>query len=275
MAGRLHRFSRLGLIALTLSLPSTAMAQVDVPDPCNLTPGQVGCDVGGDGGGEPTTDPPYSFTPWRFVGACDFTDFLQFVRERVYRDGRPNETERVCVDPGEAEDEVWDDLEDAVEALSDARWEASPDNAVGPGLTGLETWLWYSGETRVGPLFVTWTDAGTGVVFEAEGRAWTGEMSWDAGDGTTVASEVGAFDEALGAGGSLEEPAGTHVYETSARHAGFEGGYPVEMSLLWVGEWRYRVAGDAWSGWLPMANTSLDTFAGTYDVWQVRGVLTG
>jgi hypothetical protein len=219
---------------------------------------------------------PYYYTPWRLVGACDWSGLLEFRREQRWTDGSGRvEVEIVCVDPGGGEPVVWGVLVEEIEALSDARWESNPDNAVSPGLTGLETWLWYSGETTIGPIEVSWSDPTVGVVFEVEGRAWTATLRWVTGDGGDVSTRAEGFGEAAAVGGSVDDPAGRYVYETSAADAGFEGGYPVEMSLGWVGEWRTRTVGGSWGPWQPMTNTYLDVFTGSYDVWQIRSVLTG
>jgi len=277
VADRIHHPRIVGFLAvLVWALTTVSPAAADPP--CDLFDDIARCEGGGGGGGgEPDpSEPPYYFEPWVYRGVCDWSDALLYERLKIWTDGSGLvEVERVCVDPGEGEDEAWDELVEAIEALSDPRWESSPDNAIGPGLTGLDTWLWYSGQTQIGPVDATWADPVVGVVFEVQGRAWSGELAWSPGTGDVIDRSVTTFEEAAEAGGSKADPVETYMYEVSAADAGHEGGYPVEMSILWVGEWRTRVVGGVWSAWSPMPNTYLDTFNGTYDVWQIRGVLTG
>ncbi|MFP4555005.1 MAG: hypothetical protein ACLFRT_14250, partial [Actinomycetota bacterium] len=72
----------------------------------------------------------------------------------------------------------------AVRALPDPSWESDPDGDVGLGLTGLETWLWYSNPTQVGPIEAIWVEPVTGIEFGVRGRGWTESISWNTGEAT-------------------------------------------------------------------------------------------
>ncbi len=174
----------------------------------------------------------------------------------------------VCSDLPEGD--VWSDLVEDIEALPPPVWESSPPE---PGITGLETWLWHSGTTIAGPVSVSYTDGTTGRSFTLEGRAWVGTIVWDTGDGATVRSD--ALDHAAGAsvGGSEPEPAATHTYETSSTDAGLTSGYPVTLTIAWVGEWRWREGSGPWQPWQPMLSTVDVTTADQFEVVQIVGSL--
>ncbi|MEX1281495.1 MAG: hypothetical protein AB1Z55_12335 [Acidimicrobiia bacterium] len=177
-------------------------------------------------------------------------------RDRIYQ--------LVCSDL--PDENLWDELVEAIEALPPPVWESSPPE---PGITGLETWLWHSGITTAGPVTVTWTDGTSGRTFTLEGRAWVGTIEWDTGDGTTVRAD--ATDHAAGrsVGGSEGEPAARHTYETSSVEAGRAAGYPVSLTITWVGEWRWRDGSGPWQSWQPMLSTADVSTADLFEVVQI------
>ena len=57
--------------------------------------------------------------------------------------------------------------------------------------------------------------------------------------------------------------------------AGHPDGYPVSVTLEWVGESRIRPPGAAWFTWTPIANTLTETGEDGYPVVEVRSALSG
>ncbi len=170
----------------------------------------------------------------------------------------------VCSDLPEPS--VWDELASAIEALPPPVWEASPPE---PGITGLETWLWHSGNTDAGPISVSYTDGVTGRSFTLEGRAWVGTITWETGDGETVRVDALSHASGLTIGGTEEQPAATHTYETSSAEAGESAGYTVALDLTWVGEWRWREGSGPWTAYQPMLSTATASNTGQYEVVQI------
>jgi len=229
----------------------------------------------GGGPGEPPEEPDYYYTAWEFVGLCDWTETLQFRRFKIYTDGEtPTETEYVCTDPTPGKEAAWDAVEAAIAALVDPQWTANPDGAIAAGLTGLEAWLWYPNTTQVGPIGVQWTDPITGVTSAIEGRGWVGALTWNAAE---AEYQVNAASFGAGGliGGSEESPPARHRYHTASGEAGYSNGYPVSVTLLWVGETRIRPPGAPWFGWNPIPNTLTEVATDLYPVVEVRSRLSG
>lgn len=227
----------------------------------------------GGGPGDPGDDPDYYYTQWQFLGACDWTGALHFRRYRIYTDGvTPTETQDICIELDPGIEAAWD--ADAIAALADPVWSANPDGTTSSGLTGLETWLWYQNPTRVGPIGVTWTDPVTGITSAVEGRCWVGTLTWGVGEGRYAVS-AGSFGAGASIGGSEAQPVATHVYDTTSTAAGFGEGYPVSVTLLWVGETRIRPPGAPWFTWTQIGNTLTNTATDLYKVVEVRASLSG
>ncbi len=262
-------------IGLVFGLVTPALAD---HEECYYDPavGALVC-PGHDGGGpgDPGDDPGHYYTEWQFLGTCDWADLLQFRRYMIYTDGvTPTETEDICINPNPGTDEVWDAVAEAIAALADPVWSANPDGTTSTGLTGLETWLWYQNPTQVGPIGVIWTDPVTGITSAVEGRGWVGTLTWGVGEGENAVS-AGSFDAGASIGGSEAQPAATHVYNTTSTAAGFGEGYPVSVTLLWLGETRIRPPGTGWLSWTPIGNTLTDTATDLYEVVEVRSSLSG
>ena len=94
------------------------------------------------------------------------------------------------------------------------------------GLTGLETWAWYEGDTQIQPFGFEVTDELTGLSIGVEAWAWITTYKWDFGDGAIGGSVAYRFEEAPGAAGSEADPPARHTYETSHDDAGLAEGYP-------------------------------------------------
>jgi hypothetical protein len=246
--------------------------------------GLVCVDEGGGGGGD---DPPTSYwTSWQLIGACGGggtvgggvlidlrTKLVLAIRDHIV-DGEVVETQSECIDLEESEGEIWDEIATAVGALPDPRWESNPDGSLSAGLTGLETWLWYSNPSQVGPIEAIWVEPVTGIEFGVRGRGCTESISWNTGEASYEVFATG-WDEAQAIGGSSDAPAARHVYNTTSTAAGYESGYPVNLNLLWVGEYQVRVIDGVWTGWVRFASTLPESFPDTYVVVEVRSRLSG
>lgn len=243
------------------------------------------CEDGGEGG-EPGEDPPPTeyWTSWQIVGDCGGggaggvfidinTGLVMALRDRIV-DGEVVETQSECIDLDEGEDEIWDELASAVAALNGPRWESNPDMNLTTGLTGLETWLWYSDPSQVGPIEAIWVEPVTGIEFGVRGRGWTESITWHTGEGN---HEVFApdWDAAPGMGGTPDNPAARFLYETSSTDAGYAAGYPVSVNLLWVGEYQVRVIDGVWTNWARFGSTLDVAASDTYEVVEVRSRLSG
>ena len=286
MARGSHRsLRRVGVIALALMLALPLPARAD--GHCYYDPvgGQLVCEGGGGGGtpgGPPVAD---DWTSWTLVGACGGggaiggglvdirTGLLAATRDHIV-DGVVVETQMVCIDLNDAAAEIWAEVASAAAALPDPGWEANPDGVISKGLTGLETWLWYSNPSQVGPIDATWTDPVTGLVFGVRGRGWTESITWDTGQGRYDVFAP-TWDGAPTIGGSQDAPAATHFYNTTSAAAGYPNGYPVGVELHWVGEYQVRVIAGVWTGWAGFPSTLTEVFPGTYEVVEVRSKLSG
>jgi len=247
-----------------------------------LVCGDGGTGGGGSGGGGGGSSTDY-WTGWYLAGACggggpvgdglvDITTPLVLAVRRHIVDGEVVEVDTTCIDLDDAAGAAWAAVAAAIQALPDPRWEASPDGVVAPGLTGLDTWLWYGGSTQVGPIDATWVEPVTGLGFGVRGRGWTETITWDLSEATYRVTAP-RWDQAAGVGGSPERPAATHVYDTTSRAAGHPAGYPVELELYWVGEYQVLVPSGAWTAWAPIPSTLTETTPATYPVVQVRSKL--
>jgi hypothetical protein len=117
------------------------------------------------------------------------------------------------------------------------------------GLTGLETWYWYSGGANVSVGF----GAG-GFAIAAEASA--ANFRWSTGDGSVLTSSKP---------GSEETPAASHVYRTKS------AGYPVSLSMVWTGRYTWSGFGDSGSG--PLGPVTVTGETHPYPVAEVRSVL--
>ena len=276
----------IGLVAMLIGALLVPALPAGADENCYYDPalGLV-CEDGGGGGG-PGEDPPPTeyWTSWQIVGDCGGggaggvfidinTGLVMALRDRIV-DGEVVETQSECIDLEEGEDEIWDELASAVAALDGPRWESNPDMSLTTGLTGLETWLWYSDPSQVGPIEAIWVEPVTGIEFGVRGRGWTESITWDTGEGD---HEVFAanWEAAPGMGGTPDGPAARFLYETSSTDAGYAAGYPVSVNLLWVGEYQVRVIDGVWTNWARFAST-LDVIATeSYEVVEVRSRLSG
>ena len=117
------------------------------------------------------------------------------------------------------------------------------------GLTGLETWYWYSGGADVS------------VGFGARGFAITASATatsfrWSTGDGSVLTSPTP---------GNAAAPAAQHVYRTKS------AGYPVSLSMVWTGRYTWSGFGDSGSG--PLGPVTVTGETHPYPVAEVRSVL--
>lgn len=285
MGSRESRSRRLAaLIIVTLVVVALPATPASANHECYFDPdlGLVCEDHGGGGGGGSSTS---YWTSWQIVGACGgggvvgggsidiSTGLVLALRDHIV-DGEVIETQTQCIDLNDAENTIWEAIASAVRALPDPRWESNPDTSVSTGLTGLETWLWYSNPSHVGPIDAIWVEPITGIELGVRGRGWTESVTWDTGEGSYQVFAA-VWDEAPGMGGSPESPAARHVYNTSSTAAGYDAGYPVSLDLLWVGEYQVTVVGGVWTAWTRFASTLNETVPDTYEVDEVRSRLSG
>ncbi len=285
MARRSHRSSWVTALVAVLVVRMLAMPAQAAED-CWYDPvsGELVCADGGGGGGSVGGS---TWSSWTIVGPCGgggavgggmidiHTGWISAARYRI-ENGVVVENQFVCFALSDGEDEAWVALVSAIHALPDARWESNPDSAISEGLTGLETWLWSSHPSQVGPITATWTEPITGLVFGIEGRGWTETLTWHTGDAEYEAFAA-AWDLALGMGGTPDLPAATHIYNTTSTAAGYPIGYPVALEQLWVGEYRMAVpspGGGVWTSWGRFTSTLTETVTDTYEVVEVRSKLT-
>lgn len=282
MGSREHRSNWIAPLILVASLVAVPAAPAAADHECYLDPdlGLV-CEDHGGGGGSSTS----YWTSWQIVGECGgggvigsgIVDLrsgqLLALRNHIV-DGEIVETQTQCIDLDGSETLIWEAIVSAVRALPDPAWESDPDGALSLGLTGLETWLWYSNPTQVGPIEAIWVEPVTGIEFGVRGRGWTESIGWDTGEATYQVFAA-RWDEAPAMGGSLEDPAARHVYNTTSTAAGYNSGYPVSLDLLWVGEYQVTVIGGVWTDWARFASTLNETISDTYEVVEVRSRLSG
>lgn len=239
-------------------------------------------DGGGGGGSDPATD---YWTSWRLIGACgaggggggviiDITTGLILALRDHIIDGEIVESQTTCIDLDGAATAIWDAVASAATGLPDPTWEANPDGDLSKGLTGLDTWLWYSNPSQVGPIDATWTEPVTGLVFGIRGRGWTESITWDTGDALYDAFAP-TWDDSPTVGGGPDAPAATHLYDTTSVDAGYSSGYPVSVELYWVGEYQISLLAGVWTGWARFGSTLAEVFSATYEVVEVRSHLSG
>lgn len=274
-------WTRLAALAL-VAVMTVGAAPAGAAGECYYESGDgLVCHSGG-GGGDP--DPVGHWTPWQMTDICLVaapvgdvlsvlvTDLI-LARRNYVVDGVRVDSESTCIDLDDAEPEIWEAVAAAVAGLPDPEWEASPDGDLSKGLTGLDTWLWYSGPSQVGPIDAVWTHPLTGLVFGVRGRGWTESIVWETGEDRHRVSAP-AWEDAPGMGGTPDAPAATHLYNVSSAHAGHQTGYPVEVELHWVGEYQVNPISDVWTGWTRFDSTLTETFPATYEVVEVRSFLT-
>ncbi|GBE23065.1 MAG TPA: hypothetical protein ENH00_06035 [Actinobacteria bacterium] len=270
------------LVLVAAFMVGAAPAQAD--EDCYYDPvtGRLVCEDDGGGGGE--TGTTGYWTSWRIIGTCGGggvggivvdirTGLILALRDYIV-DGEVAESQSTCIDLDDAAEEIWTEVASAAAALPDPGWEASPDGVISKGLTGLETWLWYSNPSQVGPIDATWTDPVTGLVFGVRGRGWTESITLDTGQGRYDVFAP-TWDDAPAMGGSQDAPAATHFYNTTSAAAGYPNGYPVSVEVYWVGEYRVRVIAGVWTGWARLASTLTEVYPGRYEVVEVRSKLSG
>jgi hypothetical protein len=265
---------------VVVALPTTPAA---ANHECYFDPdlGLVCEDHGGGGGGSSTS----YWTSWQIVGQCGGggvvggglidinTGLVLALRDQIV-DGEVVETQTQCIDLNQAENTIWEAIASAVRELPDPRWESDPDKSLSAGLTGLETRLWYSNPSQVGPIEAIWVEPVTGIEFGVRGRGWTESVTWNTGEASYQVFAA-VWDDAPGMGGSPEMPAARHVYDTSSTAAGYRNGYPVSLDLIWVGEYQVTGVGGVWTSWTRFASTLADTVPNTYEVVEVRSRLSG
>jgi hypothetical protein len=117
------------------------------------------------------------------------------------------------------------------------------------GLTGLETWYWYSGGSNVSVGF------GAGG-FAITAQATATDFRWSTGDGVVLRSSKP---------GRPGAPAASHVYRTK------NAGYPVSLSMIWTGRYTWSGFGDSGSG--PLGPVTVTGETHPYPVAEVRSVL--
>ncbi len=122
----------------------------------------------------------------------------------------------------------------------------SPDQR---GLTGLQTWYWYSGSANVSVGF-----GSRGFAITASAAA--DNFRWSTGDGSVLTSPRA---------GSPATPAALHVYRTKS------AGYPVSLSMVWTGRYTWSGFGDSGSG--PLGPVTVTGATHPYPVAEVRSVL--
>lgn len=285
MGSRESRSRRLAaLTVMMLAAVALSAMPASANHECYFDPdlGLVCEDHGGGGGGGSSAS---YWTSWQIVSECGgggvvggglieiSTGLVLALRDHIV-DGAVVETQTQCIDLNEAENTIWEAIASAVRALPDPRWESDPDKSLSAGLTGLETWLWYSNPSQVGPIEAIWVEPVTGLEFGVRGRGWTESVTWNTGEASYQVFAA-VWDEASGIGGSPESPAARHVYNTSSTAAGYDAGYPVSLDLLWVGEYQVTVVGGVWTSWTRFASTLAETVPETYEVDEVRSRLSG
>ena len=271
------------LIALALVVGMVVGATpARAAEDCYYHPGRgsLVCDDGGSA--EPTTD---YWTSWRIIGPCggaasiggvliDITTGLILAFRDHVANGEVIESQMTCIDLDDAATEIWAEVASAVADLPDPNWEANPDGHLSKGLTGLDTWLWYSNPSQVGPINATWTHPLTGLVFGVRGRGWTESIAWDTGDGSYDVFAP-TWEDAPGVGGAADTPAAVHLYNVTSTDAGYRSGYPVSVELYWVGEYRISLFAGVWTDWARFGSTLTEVFPDTYEVVEVRSSLSG
>ena len=274
------------LIALALVVGMVVGATpARAADDCYYDPvtGRLVCDDGG-GGGEPGPTTDY-WTSWWLLGPCGggagiggvlidiTTGLILALRDHVV-DGEVVESQTTCIDLDDAAIEIWDEVATAAADLPDPNWEANPDGHVSKGLTGLDTWLWYSNPSQVGPINATWTHPLTGLVFGVRGRGWTESIAWDTGE-ESYDVFAPTWEDAPDVGGAADTPAAVHLYNVTSTDAGYRSGYPVSVELYWVGEYRISLFAGVWTDWARFGSTLTEVFPSTYEVVEVRSSLSG
>ncbi len=111
---------------------------------------------------------------------------------------------------------------------------AAPDSSLSVGLTGLETWLWYSNPSQVNPIEAIWGRTGERHRVRSAWPGLTESITCNTGEASyEVFASV--WVEATGMGGSPDTAAARHVHNRASTSAGYSTGYPVGLDLSgWV-----------------------------------------
>jgi hypothetical protein len=154
-----------------------------------------------------------------------------------------------CVNPG-----VLVRVPSVGEILSIFRSRYIPSPVVGlspgeRGLTGLQTWYWYPGNSDVSVGFDI-----RGFAITASAQATT--YRWSTGDGAVLQS---------GRAGGPTAPSAYHTYGTKS------SGYPVSLSMVWAGTYAWSGFGDSGGG--PLRPVTVTGDIHPYPVAEVRSVL--
>jgi hypothetical protein len=154
-----------------------------------------------------------------------------------------------CVNPGEL---VQVPTTEEILSIFRSQYIPKPIVRLSPGqrgLTGLQTWYWYSGSANVSVGF------GSGG-FAITASAAADHFRWSTGDGSVLTSPRP---------GSPATPAAQHVYRTKS------AGYPVSLSMVWTGRYTWSGFGDSGSG--PLGPVTVTGATHPYPVAEVRSVL--
>lgn len=154
-----------------------------------------------------------------------------------------------CVNPGEL---VQVPTTEEILSIFRSQYIPKPIVRLSPGqrgLTGLQTWYWYSGSANVSVGF-----GSRGFAITASAAA--ANFRWSTGDGSVLTSPRP---------GSAATPAAQHVYRTKSP------GYPVSLSMVWTGRYTWSGFGDSGSG--PLGPVTVTGATHPYPVAEVRSVL--
>jgi hypothetical protein len=194
---------------------------------------------------------PQGIAPWFGAGG---DPNLNTEKVAVLSVNRQNPSDQVplgfgCVNPG-----VLVRVPSVGEILSIFRSRYIPSPVVGlspgeRGLTGLQTWYWYPGNSDVSVGFDI-----RGFAITASAQATT--YRWSTGDGAVLQS---------GRAGGPTAPSAYHTYGTKS------SGYPVSLSMVWAGTYAWSGFGDSGGG--PLGPVTVTGDIHPYPVAEVRSVL--
>lgn len=194
---------------------------------------------------------PTGIQPWFGVGG---DPKLETESVEVVSVNRQDPSDQVplgfgCVNPGEL---VQVPTTEEILSIFRSQYIPKPIVRLSPGqrgLTGLQTWYWYSGSATVSVGF-----GSRGFAITASAAA--ANFRWSTGDGSVLTSPRP---------GSPATPAAQHVYRTKS------AGYPVSLSMIWTGRYTWSGFGDSGSG--PLGPVTVTGATHPYPVAEVRSVL--